>query len=1249
MKGIKDIIIKGSIFAVLTAVFCMGGAGRGIETVMAADEDNSTIGYFTPSVDGNKVTPQKYNDGFSEGYETIKFAGKDWYVIGYDGTGVAAQEDMITLLSVNDEADTVFGSNNSYAGSNVADYLADRYNAFSEDVKAAIVPRTLTSGSDEIAGDDITAGLWALSKSEAEKLPQDVLRIQGATSWWLRTPDSECVYAVDISGSIKSRVNVNGNSSISVRSALWVRADSVVYNVKETSNGFLKNYSYSLTPGPAMVEDTVYATIQAALDAADGGKTVKLLKDVQTTSPLTVSKTLTLDLNGHTIDRGLSGETGDGNSSGSVIKIGSNGNLTLSDNSIDQTGLITGGYADNGGGVRVESGGIFTMTGGTISGNKTYYPESWGGGVFVSVSTFKMTGGKICGNIASGGNTYGGGVYVYKSSFTMTGGEICGNSSEKSGLSGDNNYGGGLYLEDNYSGKNCSMTGGRICNNTAGSAGGGVYTKACEFTMGNDAVITGNSSMADGGGLYAEDTEFTMTGGEISHNSAVSRGGGIYNGWNFNISGGKITLNTAGTGGGIFSGDTSDSNTINITGGEITYNKAEQNAGGIYMYSPSSYPFILSGVSEINGNAEGGEIVNGTLKGGTPSNVCVMDGNIIYISGAMENSTPIGVTLKNGSGTSTTGVFAEAKTDYNSGALTADDVAHFKSDIESYEPILNANGEAELVQKVKAPAFSPAGGIYTSAQNVTISSETSGADIYYTIDGSTPTKDSGKKYTGPISVEKTMTIKAIAVKTDMADSDVSSATYTINSVPPATTYAVTVENGDGDGNYVAGATVTIKADAPTAGQVFDRWTTGDGVTFASAASETTTFTMPAKAVTVKATYRNVNTVAAPGFTPDGGNYTSEQSVTISCSTEGAVIYYTVDGTDPTKASAKYSEPIPVKEDMTIKAFAVKDGMTDSAVSVAAYTIGSETPVITKYLVTVNNGSGDGEYEENETVTIKADDPAEGKVFDKWTTEDGMEFADAASTETTFTMPAHAVTVTATYKDKEADKPDPDDPGQDDPKPVNPDPANPDSGKVPDKVPVTDPSSSYAAPEDNFAPVAPGSSEGTGGNIKKLELDFSNVKASGVDPGSLKMTAIKGSKFTTKAKVKDKNSVHTDGGVKAKFNKKDSTVTITCKNSGKATFDMEDGDSYTVAFTVEKPKPNKSEGKLTAGSAPVTKTVKDLFGTSITGGKLEVIKEKVSGRVTPSGNGITINPAEKNTIKIQYQYLNKKYKMSIKVK
>ena len=85
------------------------------------------------------------------------------------------------------------------------------------------------------------------------------------------------------------------------------------------------------------------------------------------------------------------------------------------------------------------------------------------------------------------------------------------------------------------------------------------------------------------------------------------------------------------------------------------------------------------------------------------------------------------------------------------------------------------------------------------------------------------------------------------------------------------------------------------------------------------------------------------------------------------------------------------------------------------------------------------------------------------------------------------------------------------------------------------------------------------------------------------------------------------------------------------------------------FTVDKPKPNKNEAKISTGRAPVTKTVKDLFGTSINGGKLTILKEKVSGQATLKGNELTVNPAEKDTIKLQYQYLNKKYKLSIKVK
>ena len=80
--------------------------------------------------------------------------------------------------------------------------------------------------------------------------------------------------------------------------------------------------------------------------------------------------------------------------------------------------------------------------------------------------------------------------------------------------------------------------------------------------------------------------------------------------------------------------------------------------------------------------------------------------------------------------------------------------------------------------QVETPTFSPAAGTYTSAQSVTINCATSGATIYYTTDGSTPTTSSAT-YSGAISVSSTTTIKAIAVKNDMTDSEVASATYTI--------------------------------------------------------------------------------------------------------------------------------------------------------------------------------------------------------------------------------------------------------------------------------------------------------------------------------------------------------------------------------------------------------------------------------------------------------------------------------------
>lgn len=79
-------------------------------------------------------------------------------------------------------------------------------------------------------------------------------------------------------------------------------------------------------------------------------------------------------------------------------------------------------------------------------------------------------------------------------------------------------------------------------------------------------------------------------------------------------------------------------------------------------------------------------------------------------------------------------------------------------------------------------------------------------------------------------------------------------------------------------------------------------------------------------------------VANPVFTPGAGAIIAGTKVAIATATEGALIYYTTDGTEPTSASTLYAEPIEVSEAVTIKAIAVKEGAEDSEVVTAEYTI-----------------------------------------------------------------------------------------------------------------------------------------------------------------------------------------------------------------------------------------------------------------------------------------------------------------------
>lgn len=83
------------------------------------------------------------------------------------------------------------------------------------------------------------------------------------------------------------------------------------------------------------------------------------------------------------------------------------------------------------------------------------------------------------------------------------------------------------------------------------------------------------------------------------------------------------------------------------------------------------------------------------------------------------------------------------------------------------------------IESVSTPTFLPEAGTYTSAQDVTINCATKGVTIYYTTDGSAPTTSSSV-YSSAIHVDKTTTIKAVAVKDGMNNSEIVTSVYTIN-------------------------------------------------------------------------------------------------------------------------------------------------------------------------------------------------------------------------------------------------------------------------------------------------------------------------------------------------------------------------------------------------------------------------------------------------------------------------------------
>ena len=134
--------------------------------------------------------------------------------------------------------------------------------------------------------------------------------------------------------------------------------------------------------------------------------------------------------------------------------------------------------------------------------------------------------------------------------------------------------------------------------------------------------------------------------------------------------------------------------------------------------------------------------------------------------------------------------------------------------------------------------------------------------------------------------------------------------------------------------------------------------------------------------TITITISAAGIVGAPTANPTAGIYTENQSVTLTSSTEGATIYYTTDGSEPTitggvpaGTTAVYTAPIAVTGTegesitTTIKAIAVKSGMQDSSVGTFTYTIQIPVPTPVSYKI-LDGANSDWKQNTEETITIR---------------------------------------------------------------------------------------------------------------------------------------------------------------------------------------------------------------------------------------------------------------------------------------
>ena len=243
---------------------------------------------------------------------------------------------------------------------------------------------------------------------------------------------------------------------------------------------------------------------------------IQFANNIATSSLLEItnSRTVTIDMNGFTLDRGCTSR----GSQVIVIRTGSTLNLS--------NGTLTGGWGGNGGALDIETGTIVNLTGVIITGNTA---DDRGGGIANS-GTLTMTDCTLSGNTSRDNleNIGGGGLINYANcTATLTNVTIDGNNAL---------YGGGLCNRGTMYMEGCT-----ISDNLAYFYGGGIRNEGTltmtECTVdGNDCSNESILPVYDGGGIYNHGT-LNINGCNITGNTCMAKGNGIWNDATLNIQG----------------------------------------------------------------------------------------------------------------------------------------------------------------------------------------------------------------------------------------------------------------------------------------------------------------------------------------------------------------------------------------------------------------------------------------------------------------------------------------------------------------------------------------------------------------------------------------------------------------------------------------------------------------------------------------------------------------------------------------